>query len=93
MQSQTHTFWGRVTQSFGLGSPNTVPSEDVNGFPNIGDRFAHSTNTTSVWVVENVLRVAASSYPLVRLSRENHPDIMKVVSLSALADHREFTRA
>lgn len=93
MQSQTHTFWGRMTQSFGRRGHNEATDEGAAGVPNVGDRFAQSTNTTSVWVVENVLKVAASSYPLVRLSRENHPDILKVVSLSALADQREFTRA
>lgn len=61
--------------------------------PTIGDRYAQTVHGSPVWVVENVLSVASSRYPLVRLTRENYPDLMKIVSVSTLADQQEFTRA
>lgn len=91
-QSFAALVWHRMAGSLSGNSfsgPSEVASSET---PSVGDRYAQSTSGTPVWIVENVMQVTASRYPLVRLSRENHPDLMKIVSVSALADTEEFVR-
>lgn len=91
-QSFAASVWHRMTGSLSgtnFNGPQELQREET---PSVGDRYAQSTKGTPVWVVENVMQVASSRYPLVRLSRENHPDLMKIVSVSALADTEEFVR-
>jgi len=91
-QSIAANLWNRMAQPFGGGSHH--PQSKYNGDgPSVGDRYAQTTDGAPVWVVENILRVAASRYPLVKLTSEKYPDMLKIVSLSTLADHDEFTRA
>ncbi len=90
-QSIAANFWNRVTHSFG-GSLEGHASTS-NTAPSVGDRYAQTTQGAPVWIVENILSVTASRYPLVRLTSEKYPDLLKIVSVSTLADHDEFTRA
>ena len=84
--------WHRMTGSFTGANFHGPQDLQRTTTPEVGDRYAQSTQGSPVWVVENVMEVASSTYPLVRLSRENHPDLMKIVSVSALADTQEFIR-
>jgi len=59
----------------------------------IGDRFAQTDDGISVWTVERISQVQMSSFPLISLSRENHPDLIKTVSLVVLQDGQDFTPA
>lgn len=61
--------------------------------PEIGARFTQSSTHAPVWVVQSVMNVKSSQFPLVRLTSERYPDLLKVVSLSALYDDEEFTPA
>lgn len=90
-QSIAANLWNRMAQPFSV-SPSRQSKYDRTA-PSVGDRYAQTTDGAPVWVVENILRVAASSHPLVKLTSEKHPDMLKIVSLSTLADHDEFTRA
>ena len=93
-QSIAANFWNRVTHPFGRSGAAEGLLEDGNGVaPSIGDRYAQTTQGAPVWIVENVLSVTASRYPLVKLTNEKYPDMLKIVSISTLADHAEFTRA
>ena len=93
-QSLAANFWNRMTHPFGgSGSPNGIVENGTGPAPSVGDRYMQTKAGTPVWVVENVLSVTASRYPLVRLTSEKYPDLMKIVSISTLADHDEFTRA
>lgn len=58
--------------------------------PEIGARYAQATSRASVWVVQTVVNVKSSQFPLVRMTSEKYPDLLKVVSLSALSDYEEF---
>lgn len=91
-QSVAANFWHKMAGSFGRSTREEgLLAESAK--PEVGDRYAQTAHGSPVWVVENVVNVAASRYPLVRLTRENHPDLQKIVSLAALADRQEFTRA
>ncbi len=93
-QSIAANFWNRVTHPFGgSGSPDAILENGTGQTPSVGDRYMQTKEGTPVWIVENVLSVTASRYPLVRLTSEKYPDLMKIVSISTLADHGEFTRA
>lgn len=61
--------------------------------PAVGARFTQSSAHAPVWVVQSVMNVKSSQFPLVRLTSEKYPDLLKVVSLSALYDDEEFTPA
>ncbi len=61
--------------------------------PEVGARFTQSSTHAPVWVVQSVMNVKSSQFPLVRLTSERYPDLLKVVSLSALYDDEEFTPA
>ena len=82
-----------MTHSFGGGSSLSRDTPTNGEAPSVGDRYAQTTQGAPVWIVENVLNVTASRYPLVRLTSEKYPDLLKIVSVSTLADHDEFTRA
>lgn len=88
-QSIAANIWHRVTGPF-TGQRLETHMEELSTPPEIGARFAQVSDGGPVWVVENILNVSASRYPLVRLSRENHPDLMKIISLSTLSDKDEF---
>lgn len=92
-QSSATGFWSRMAGSLGKRANDNATSSVENNGPTIGDRYAQTTNGAPVWIVENVVKVSSSRYPLVRLTSEKYPDLMKIVSLSALADVEEFTRA
>lgn len=91
-QSFAASMWHRMTGSLSGASFNGSQDLTAAKTPSVGDRYAQSTSGAPVWVVENVMEVTSSRYPLVRLSRENHPDLLKIVSVSALADTEEFVR-
>lgn len=59
----------------------------------VGDKYAQTDDALSVWTVERISQVQMSKFPLVSLSRENHPDLIKTVSLAALADGEDFRPA
>ncbi|NVJ99518.1 MAG: hypothetical protein HWE25_15300 [Alphaproteobacteria bacterium] len=59
----------------------------------IGDRFLSRDAQASVWVVERISSVDASSFPLVSLSREGRPDLKKIVSIAVLQDGEDFRPA
>lgn len=59
----------------------------------VGARYMASGVRPSVWVVERISSVGASSYPLVSMCREGHPDLKKTVSLAVLQEGTDFTRA
>lgn len=93
-QSLAANFWNRVTHPFASrGSVEGMIDQSDYKEPSVGDRYRQTKDGAPVWVVENILSVTASRYPLVRLTSEKYPDLMKIVSISALADHDEFTRA
>lgn len=91
-QSVAANLWSRMTQPFGSSFEDERPNIKGSS-PCVGDRYTQTTDGSPVWIVENVLSVAASRYPLVKLTSEKYPDMLKIVSLSTLADHAEFTRA
>lgn len=91
-QSIAANLWNRMAQPFSGGSDSQQAVYGASA-PSVGDRYAQTTQGAPVWIVENVLSVAASRYPLVKLTSEKYPDMLKIVSLSTLADHAEFTRA
>lgn len=92
-QTFATNFWHRMTGSISGRSHEPEQYTGAGETPEIGDKYAQAAQGAPVWIVENVLSVTASQYPLVRLTRENHPDLMKIVSLSTLADKQEFIRA
>ena len=59
----------------------------------IGARYMSSHHQASVWVVERISSVGSSSYPLVSLSREGHPDLKKTVSLAVIEEGEDFRPA
>ncbi|MEX0298578.1 MAG: hypothetical protein AB3N28_05880 [Kordiimonas sp.] len=59
----------------------------------VGDKYAQTDDELSVWTVERISEVQMSRFPLVSLSRENHPHLVKTVSLAALADGEDFRPA
>lgn len=59
----------------------------------IGDRFEQLDDNLSVWTVERISQVQMSSFPLISLSREDHPDLVKTVSLAVLEDGEDFRPA
>ena len=89
-QSIAANIWHRVAGPFTGQRTNSNPENVVNNVPEVGERFAQVSDGGPVWVVENILNVSASRYPLVRLTRENHPDLLKIISLSTLSDTDEF---
>lgn len=92
-QTFATNFWHRMAGSISGRSLDPEQYIAADETPEVGDKYAQAAHGAPVWIVENVLNVTASRYPLVRLTRENHPDLMKIVSLSTLADKQEFTRA
>lgn len=61
--------------------------------PAVGSRFTQTTPSAPVWVVQTVMNVKTSQFPLVHLTSEKYPDLLKVVSLSTLYDVEEFLPA
>ncbi|WP_417449003.1 hypothetical protein [Kordiimonas sp.] len=59
----------------------------------VGARYMARNHQSSVWVVERISSVGASSYPLVSLSREGHPDLKKTVSLAVIEEGEDFRPA
>lgn len=59
----------------------------------VGARYTASGMKPSVWVVERISSVGGSSYPLVSMCREGHPDLKKTVSLAVLQEGSDFTPA
>ena len=59
----------------------------------VGDKYAQTDDALSVWTVERISQVQMSKFPLVSLSRENYPDLIKTVSLAVLADGEDFRPA
>lgn len=59
----------------------------------VGARYLASGMKPSIWVVERISSVGASSYPLVSMCREGHPDLKKTVSLAVLQEGSDFTPA
>jgi hypothetical protein len=59
----------------------------------VGDRYQALGTRPSVWVVERISSVGSSSYPLVSMCREGHPDLKKTVSLAVLQDGADFRPA
>lgn len=59
----------------------------------VGDRYKQTDDALSVWTVQRISQVQMSRFPLVSLSRENHPDLIKTVSLAALSDGEDFRPA
>ncbi|GEM_PF-1673948 len=72
---------------------NPAPTGESVSEVTIGDRFQHQHSRASVWVVERISKVGASTYPLVSLSREGRPDLKKVVSIAVLQDGEDFKPA
>ncbi len=89
-QSIAANIWHRVAGPFTSQRTSNTPENTVGDIPEVGERFAQVSDGGPVWVVENILNVSASSHPLVRLTRENHPDLLKIISLSTLSDTDEF---
>ncbi len=73
-----------------LGVESSLEDE---GSVAVGDKYAQTDDEFSVWTVERISQVQMSRFPLVSLSRENHPDLIKTVSLAALADGEDFRPA
>lgn len=61
--------------------------------PEVGDRFEQVAAGMPVWIVQSVVAVKSSRIPLVHLTSEKYPHMMKIVSLPALVDAHEFNRA
>lgn len=59
----------------------------------VGDRYEQLDDTPSVWTVQRISKVEMSNFPLISLSREDHPDLIKTVSLAALKDGDDFRPA
>ena len=59
----------------------------------VGDRLVYRSPDSSVWVVERISSVGASTYPLVSLAREGHPDLKKTVSIAVIEEGGEFRPA
>jgi len=59
----------------------------------VGDKYEQLDPGLSVWVVERISNVSASSLPLISLSREGHPDLKKVLSLTVLEEGVGFRPA
>lgn len=72
---------------------NRFVQRNISVLPEIGSRFMQTTPNTPVWVVQTVMNVKTSQFPLVHLTSERYPDLLKVVSLSALYDDEEFIPA
>ncbi|MBL4790946.1 MAG: hypothetical protein JKY60_18470 [Kordiimonadaceae bacterium] len=56
----------------------------------VGDRIELAAPNVSFWIVERISDVRMSSSPLVRLSREGHPEITKTVSLTAFGHDGDY---
>ena len=59
----------------------------------VGDRFEQVDDELSLWTVERIRQVQMSNFPLISLSRVDHPDLVKTVSLAALQDGEDFRPA
>ncbi|WP_417463583.1 hypothetical protein [Kordiimonas sp.] len=59
----------------------------------VGARYSDRHHHTSVWVVERISSIGASTYPLVSLAREGRPDLKKTVSLAVIEDGEDFRPA
>lgn len=59
----------------------------------IGARYMSSHHQSTVWVVERISSVGSSTYPLVSLSREGHPDLKKTVSLAVIEEGEDYRPA
>ncbi|WP_262691556.1 hypothetical protein [Kordiimonas aestuarii] len=59
----------------------------------VGARYMARNHHTSVWVVERISSVGSSTYPLVSLAREGHPDLKKTVSLAVIEEGEDFRPA
>lgn len=91
-REQAGNFWYRMANRLTGKSFDAKAELMASETPEVGTKYSQTTDERAVWVVETVLSVTASRFPLVRLTRENHPDLMKVVSVPALSDSEEFTR-
>ena len=59
----------------------------------VGARYTSKHHHTSVWVVERISSVGSSTYPLVSMAREGHPDLKKTVSLAVIEEGEDFRPA
>ena len=59
----------------------------------IGDKFEQLDEGLPVWTVERISRVQVSNFPLISMIREDHPELTKTVSLTALEDGEDFRPA
>lgn len=59
----------------------------------IGARYMSKHHHSSVWVVERISSVGSSTYPLVSMAREGHPDLKKTVSLAVIEEGEDFRPA
>lgn len=58
----------------------------------IGDKFAHVGNSRTVWVVDKIHDHNKDIKPLVTMYREGHPDLLKVLSTTALSGESDYLR-
>lgn len=77
----------------GKSAQNRIDRDNNSSTPAIGSRFMQTTPNAPVWVVQTVMNVKTSQFPLVHLTSERYPDLLKVVSLSTLYDGEEFIPA
>ncbi|MBL4639802.1 MAG: hypothetical protein JKY57_04660 [Kordiimonadaceae bacterium] len=59
----------------------------------VGDKFEQLHEGMPIWTVERVSRVSMSSFPLISMFREDHPELTKTVSLTALEDGEDYRPA
>jgi len=59
----------------------------------VGARYSDRRHATSVWVVERISSIGASTYPLVSLAREGRPDLKKTVSLAVIEEGEDYRPA
>ncbi|WP_417457199.1 hypothetical protein [Kordiimonas sp.] len=71
----------------GEGRANAAPGVVV------GARYSDRHHLTSVWVVERISSIGASTYPLVSLAREGRPDLKKTVSLAVIEEGEDYRPA
>ncbi|WP_417461769.1 hypothetical protein [Kordiimonas sp.] len=71
----------------GEGTTSIVPGVVV------GARYSDRHHMTSVWVVERISSIGASTYPLVSLAREGRPDLKKTVSLAVIEEGEDYRPA
>ncbi|WND02427.1 hypothetical protein QGN29_12815 [Temperatibacter marinus] len=68
------------------------PSDSEGTVIEIGDRFVHHESIERIWVVEKVQDKTVHEYPLVTMHQEGHPDLLKVLSSTALNTGSDYMR-